>query len=337
MTTSDDGTRLTIRRLSRERPLAEQLADDVRRGLARTPKVLPPKYLYDERGSELFEAITELPEYYPTRTETAILEAHVGGLVERLRPAELVELGSGSSRKTRLVLEAMHRSGSGDRYVPLDISETAVAQAAAKLIDDYPWLEVHGKVGDFTTDLPRLPRTGQRLITFLGSTIGNLLPPARAALLRTVATSMRDGDAFLLGVDLVKPPEVLVPAYDDAAGVTDAFNRNMLLVLNRVLDGDLPVDRFEHRAVWNAAEERIEMHLVAQGEVQAQLRAIGLPVRFDDGEPLVTEYSCKFRVEGLERELREAGLARIELLTDDRGWFAVLAATRATDDGPTRG
>lgn len=274
-----------------------------------------------------FEAITELPEYYPTRTETAILETHADSIVDRVRPAELVELGSGSSRKTRLLLEAMHRLGSGHTYTPVEISEAALVGAAAELTADYPWLEVHGHLGDFAGDLGRLPRTGRRLLAFLGSTIGNLLAPERRALFRTVADALGDEDAFLLGADLVKSPDVLVPAYDDAAGVTAAFNRNMLHVLNRELDGDLPVEDFRHRAVWNAADERIEMHLVAEHPVRARLAALDLDVRFAAGEPLVTEYSCKFRAEPLVRELRDAGLVTTTVLRDPDERFIVLLAT----------
>lgn len=320
----------TIDRLSTTRPWREQLADDVRAGLARTPKVLPPKYFYDERGSQLFEAITELPEYYPTRTETAILEAHADAIVDRVRPAELVELGSGSSRKTRLLLEAMHRAGSGHRYAPVEISETALVGAAEALIADHPWLEVHGHLGDFAGDLARLPRNGRRLLAFLGSTIGNLLSADRHRLFRAVADVLGTHDAFLLGADLVKSPDMLVRAYDDEAGVTAAFNRNMLHVLNRELDGDLPVDAFTHRAIWNIDEERIEMHLVADRLVHARLDALALDVAFRAGEPLVTEYSCKFHVEDLARELRIAGLDVQEVWTDPNDWFAVLLAATVT-------
>ena len=320
---------LAIDRLSAPRPWREQLAEDVRDGLARQPKVLPPKYFYDERGSELFEAITELPEYYPTRTETAILDVHARAVVDRVRPTELVELGSGSSRKTRLLLEAMHGAGSGHRYAPLEISEAALVGAAEALTADYPWLEVHGHLGDFAADLDRLPRAGRRLVAFLGSTIGNLLPGERHDLFTAVADTLAPTDAFLLGADLVKSRDVLVPAYDDAAGVTADFNRNMLRVLNRELDGDLPVDAFVHRAEWNADQERIEMHLVPDRPVQARLAALDLDVTFDAGEPLVTEYSCKFHVAGLVDELATAGLTTVEVMTDPRGWFAVLLATRA--------
>lgn len=320
-------TSATIDRLSVARPWHEQLADDVRAGLARTPKVLPPKYLYDDRGSELFEAITELPEYYPTRTETAILETHADAIVDRVRPTELIELGSGSSRKTRLLLEAMHRAGSGHRYAPVEISESALVGAAEALTADYPWLEFHGHLGDFAGDLARLPRVGRRLLAFLGSTIGNLLPAERRELFTAVAGALGDDDAFLLGADLVKSPDVLVPAYDDAAGVTAEFNRNMLRVLNRELDGDLPVDDFAHRAVWNDREERIEMHLVPDRLVHARLAALDLDVVFARGEPLVTEYSCKFRILDLVDELAATGLVVEEVLTDPDDRFALLLAT----------
>lgn len=329
MTRRHATTPWTVATLSASRPLRDDLADDAIRGLTSTPKTLPPKYFYDARGSELFEAITELPEYYPTRTEAAILERHAAAFIETVRPAELVELGSGASRKTRLLLEAMHAAGSGDRYVPLDISEAALVGAAAALTDDYPWLDVRGHVGDFATDLARLPRSGRRLLAFLGSTIGNLLPDDRAVLFDAIAGALVPGDAFLLGADLVKSPDILVPAYDDAAGVTAEFNRNILHVLNRELDGDLPAGAFTHRAVWNRHHERIEMHLVARRPITAHLAAIDLPVRFSAGEALVTEYSHKFRPDVLRRELAAAGLATTQVVTDDADWFALLLAVPA--------
>jgi L-histidine Nalpha-methyltransferase len=308
----------SMTRLSRRTDWREQLAGDVRAGLTVVPKRLPPKYFYDARGSELFEQITRLPEYYPTRAERDILEEVTDELVGRLRPAELVELGSGSSRKTRLLLEAMHRHGSGRRYAPLDVSEDAMEGAAKALTDDYPWLEFDGFIADFTADLPRVPRRGRRLLAFLGSTIGNLDGPERAELLRGVAAALRPGDRFLLGVDLVKDSAVLEAAYDDAAGVTAEFNRNMLHVLNRELDADIPVEAFDHVAVYDEAAERIEMWLRARRPLTLRFPTLDLRVGFEPGEALRTEISCKFTRPKVERELAAAGLS-LEAWHEDPG------------------
>lgn len=309
-------------RLSPQADRAEQLAADVRAGLGATPKWLPPKYFYDARGSELFEEITRLPEYYLTRAEREILEGITDGLAERLRPAELVELGSGSSRKTRLLLEAMHRHRGGRRYAPLDVSADALEGAAAALTSSYPWLEFEGFVGDFTADLPRVPRHGRRLLAFLGSTIGNLDPGERAALLDAVAAALRPDDRFLLGVDLVKDPKVLQAAYDDAAGVTAEFNRNMLRVLNRELDAGIPVEAFEHVAVYDADQARIEMRLRALRDLTVVFPTLQLKVSFAAGEELRTEISCKFTRVGVERELATAGLRLESWHTDAARRFA---------------
>ena len=285
-----------------------ELAEDVRAGLGTAPRWLPPKYFYDARGSELFERITQLPEYYLTRAETEILASLSEPLMAQTRPAELVELGSGSSRKTRLLLEAMERHGTGRRYAPLDVSEKALAGAAARLARDLPWLEFAGYVGDFTRDLPRLPRRGRRLIAFLGSTIGNLTPQERAALLRSVAAALEPGDRFLLGVDLVKPRAVLEAAYDDSAGVTAAFNRNVLRVLNRELRAGIPLDAFEHAARYDAALARVEMHLLARRPLTLRFPTLGLAVPLAAGEGVRTEISCKFTRPQVEQELAAAGL-----------------------------
>jgi L-histidine N-alpha-methyltransferase len=308
----------TITTLSARADRKEQLAQDVREGLTADPKWLPPKWFYDARGSELFEEITRLPEYYLTRAESEILERLTPGLAEWLRPAELVELGSGSSRKTRMLLEAMHRHRGGRRYAPLDVSADALEGAAAALTASYPWLEFEGFVGDFTADLPGVPREGRRLLAFLGSTIGNLDTGQRAALLRGVAASLRPQDRFLLGVDLVKDPAVLLAAYDDAAGVTAEFNRNMLRVLNRELSAGIPLDAFEHVALWDAGHARIEMHLRALRELTVRFPTLDLEVRFAAGERLRTEISCKFTRPQVEGELAGAGL-RLESWHQDSG------------------
>ncbi len=315
-----------IERLSTPAALRDELAADVRAGLLVGPKELPPKYFYDARGSELFEEITRLPEYYPTRSETEILEAHAGDVVELARPEELLELGSGSSRKTRLLLEAMHERGTGDRYVALDVSEDAIRQAAATLIGDHPWLEVVGVVGDFHEDLGRIERGGRRMVAFLGSTIGNLDPGERAKFLPQVAGMLEGDDHLLLGLDLVKDVAALEAAYDDAAGVTAAFNRNVLEVINRELDGDLPVDAFEHLARFVPEHSWVEMRLRALRDVEAHLAAVDVEVRFEAGEELRTEISTKFTREGVESELGQAGLEPVRWFTSSDEGFALLLA-----------
>ncbi len=318
----------SMTRLSPRTDWREQLADDVRAGLTATPRQLPPKYFYDARGSELFELITRLPEYYLTRAESEILEALTDTLAARLRPGELVELGSGSSRKTRLLLEAMQRHSGGRRYAPLDVSEDALEGAAKALTGDYPWLEFEGFVGDFTADLPRVPRRGRRLLAFLGSTIGNLDPSERAALLRGVAAALAPGDRFLLGVDLVKERSVLEAAYDDAAGVTAEFNRNMLHVLNAELEAGIPVEAFEHVAVYDRTLSRVEMWLRAREPLTLRFASLDLEVHFEAGEALRTEISCKFTRPAVERELAAAGLA-LESWHEDAGHrFACALARR---------
>ena len=317
---------LSITRLSPQTDRRSQLADDVRAGLGAMPKWLPPKYFYDARGSELFEEITRLPEYYLTRAESEILESITDGLVGSLRPTELVELGSGSSRKTRLLLEAMHRHQGGRRYAPMDVSADALEGAAAALSSSYPWLEFDGFVGDFSADLRRVPRRGRRLLAFLGSTIGNLTGAERAALLGGVAAALRPGDRFLLGVDLVKDPAVLLAAYDDAAGVTAEFNRNLLRVLNRELGAAIPLDAFEHVAVYDAGLERIEMHLRALRKLTVRFPTMDLRVEFAEGEELRTEISSKFTRPGVERELAAAGLQLESWHQDSASRFACAVA-----------
>lgn len=320
--------RVTIRRLSAPALLRDELAADVEAGLLTPPRTLPPKYFYDARGSELFEQITRLPEYYPTRAETEILEAGAGRIVSAVAPAEIFELGSGSSRKTRLLLEAMHAVGTGDRYVALDVSEDAIRAAADALTSDYPWLEVVGLVGDFHTDLDRTSRTGPRIIAFLGSTIGNLDPHERASFFPTIARSLDEGDAFLLGADLVKDAGTLEAAYDDEAGVTAEFNRNVLAVINRELDGDLPVDAFEHVAVFDKESSWVEMRLRARRDVEARLGALDATVALAEGEEIRTEISAKFTRAGIESELADAGLRVEWWSTDSDDRFALLLARR---------
>ena len=327
MSPTSDPTTVHVTHLSEPRAARDELADDVRRGLGGTgPKSLPPKHLYDARGSALFEEITRLPEYPVTRAETAVLERSAGAIIATAAPAEMLELGSGSSRKTVLLLEAMHAAGTGERYAPLDVSEAAIRGAAAALAVDHPWLEVHGYVGDFLTDLPRVPPDGRRLIAFLGSTIGNLDRAQRPGLYAAIRAAMDDDDHLLLGAHLVGDADDLQRAYDDPAGVTAAFTTNLLHVVNRELDGDLPVDAFRHVAVWDAEQERVTLSLEATREVTARIAALDLEVTFATGERLLVEHSHKFRLGPLTAELAEAGLEVVQVHEGDG--FASLLARR---------
>jgi L-histidine N-alpha-methyltransferase len=316
---------LTLDRYSDHAAWLVRLRRDALVGLSAHPRSLPPKYFYDERGSELFERITHLPEYYLTRAEWRILERIAEPLFRRLHPHELVEIGSGASRKTRLLLEAMHRNG-GDRYVAFDVSEDALRGAAEALRASYPWLFVHGVVGDFDHDLPRVPRGPRRLVAFLGSTMGNLDRPARARFLEHVRGLLQADDRFLLGVDLVKDPAVIEAAYNDSQGVTAEFNRNVLHVLNRELDADFPVDDFEHVSVWSPEGERIETGLRAGRACTVRVAALDLELDFAAGELLATEISCKFTRASIEGSLAAAGLHLEEWHTDSRGAFALAVA-----------
>ena len=304
----------------------ESLRRDVRAGLTATPKALPPKYFYDARGSELFDEITRLPEYYPTRAETAILTAHAGEIAELSAARTLVELGSGTSEKTRLLLSALTEAGTLERFEPFDVDPAVLADAAALIRREYPGLLVEPVIGDFEQHIGLLPPHPARLIAFLGSTIGNLEPPARAGLLRAVRSAMRPGDSFLLGTDLVKDPARLQHAYDDAAGVTAAFNRNVLSVVNRELGADFDETWFEHVALWNAEREWIEMHLLSLRDQLVTIADLDLEVRFARGELMRTEISAKFRPDGVRRELEAAGLEVVEFWTDPAGDFGVSLA-----------
>ncbi|HTZ42731.1 MAG TPA: L-histidine N(alpha)-methyltransferase [Jatrophihabitans sp.] len=301
----------------------DELAEDARRGLTAEPKWLPPRWFYDQRGSELFERITELPEYYPTRTERQILAEHADRIAAAAPVETVIELGSGSSSKTHLLLDAWQRAGTLRRIVTLDVSVSALTEAAEVLRQRYPDVELQPVRADFTRHLGQLDRQGRSAIVFLGSTIGNLDPAQRGQFFDRARSVLGEGDALLLGADLVKPAEVLVPAYDDAAGVTAEFNLNVLRVLNRELGGNLPVDSFGHRAVWNAEDERIEMRLRAERAVVARFEAIDLEVRFEQGEELLTEISSKFRRDGLAAELAGAGLELQDWWTDPRDFFGV--------------
>lgn len=307
-----------------ERDLADGLRADVRTGLTAQPKWLPPKWFYDARGSELFEEITRLPEYYPTRAERAVLVERAPRIAELTGAKTLIELGSGSSEKTRLLLDALSARGTLGTFVPLDVSVSALRQSTAEIAADYPRLRVRGIVGDFTRQLDRLPAGGRRLVAFLGGTVGNLLPVERAGFLTAMRAALEAGDWLLLGTDLVKDPAVIVPAYDDAAGVTAEFNRNVLRVINRELGADFVPEAFRHVAHWDPEREWIEMRLRAERPMR--VRVLDLTVDFAAGEELRTEVSAKFRPAGIAAELAAAGFTADEFWTDPDGLFGVTLA-----------
>jgi L-histidine N-alpha-methyltransferase len=311
--------------------MAHALEADVRAGLGGMPKTLPPKWFYDSRGSDLFDAITRLPEYYPTRTERSILVARAGEIASRTGADTLVELGSGTSEKTRLLLDALTGAGTLSRFVPFDVSEQTLREAADAVAAEYPGIAVHAVVGDFEHHLGHIPARSHhdatRLVAFLGGTIGNLTPSMRAAFLADLVAALQPGDRLLLGTDLVKDTGRLIAAYDDAAGVTAAFNRNVLHVINRELHADFAVDAFAHVAVWDANNEWIEMRLRADGRQHVTVHDLDLAVDFADGEELRTEISAKFRRDTVVRELDAAGFELEEWWTDPAGDFALSMAT----------
>jgi L-histidine Nalpha-methyltransferase len=299
------------------------LAADVRAGLTATPKSLPPKWFYDDRGSELFDEITRLPEYYLTRTERGILVAHARDVAELTKADTLVELGSGTSEKTRLLLDALRDAGTLDRFVPFDVSEQTLRDAATAVAREYDGVRVHAVVGDFEHHVDLVPGGGTRVVAFLGSTIGNLAPGPRARFLADVAAALAPGDALLLGTDLVKDADRLVAAYDDAAGVTAEFNRNVLRVLNRELSADFDPDAFEHVARFDRDAEWIEMRLRSTRGQTVTIADLTMTVGFAAGEEIRTEISAKFRKGGVARELAEAGLELAEWWTDPASDFAL--------------
>ncbi len=303
--------------------MREALEADVRAGLTASPKTLPPKWFYDARGSELFDEITRLPEYYPTVREREILAAHAADIAAATGADTLVELGSGTSEKTRLLLDALRDAGTLRRFVPFDVDESVLTMAGKAVGEEYDGLVVHAVVGDFTEHLRLLPTGGRRLVAFLGGTVGNLLPVERAAFLSSLAGTLGPDDALLLGTDLVKEPARLVAAYDDAAGVTGEFNRNVLRVLNRELEGDADASAFEHLAVWDPDSQWIEMRLRSTREQVLHLRALDLEVPFAEGEQLRTEISAKFTEARVRRELAAAGLSLTHWWTDAAGDFGV--------------
>ncbi|MQA73327.1 MAG: L-histidine N(alpha)-methyltransferase [Solirubrobacterales bacterium] len=302
------------------------MVEDVREGLSCPFKEIPPKYFYDERGSALFEAITELPEYYPTRAERAILDAEAVEIVAAARPTTLIELGSGAAAKTRCLLEAMSAAGTLETYVPVDISEEITRRVADELVGEYDDLRVHGVICDYETHLERVPREEGALIAFLGGTIGNFRPGPRRSFLARIATLMYPGDRFLLGTDLVKGQGVLEAAYNDSAGITAEFNRNVLSVLNRELEADFEPEQFEHVAFWDADNEWIDIRLRSLTEQFSDVTALDMRVHFSRNEEMRTEVSTKFTRERLESSYADAGLELTDWWTDPEELYALSLA-----------
>jgi L-histidine N-alpha-methyltransferase len=307
---------------------AVALRRDVYNGLTQTPKTLPPKWFYDSVGSDLFDQITRLPEYYPTRTEAQILRDHSAEIAAASGADTLVELGSGTSEKTRLLLRALRDTGSLRRFIPFDVDAGMLQTASSAILDEYPGIEIDAVCGDFEEHLGKIPRGGRRLVVFLGSTIGNLTPGPRAEFLSALSDTLAEGDTLLLGTDLVKDPGRLIRAYDDSAGVTARFNRNVLAVVNRELDADFDLEAFDHVANWNADEERIEMWLRAGSAQRVRVAALDLTVDFATGEQMLTEVSSKFRQQGVVDELAAAGLKRSHWWTDPAGDFGLSLSTK---------
>ncbi len=309
--------------------LKQQMAEDVRVGLLSRPKVLPPKYFYDARGSELFDRITRLEEYYPTRREAQILGRRAQEIAALTEAQTLIEIGSGTSEKTRVLLQALSANATFRRFVPFDVDPAVLRGASRTIAAAFPNLEVEPVVGDFEHHLGLLPTGPRRLLAFLGSTIGNLDRVQRTDFFAALRGCLGPGDAFLMGADLVKPQARLVAAYDDALGVTAEFNKNVLSVINRELSADFDPDAFEHVVVWDADQEWIEMRLRSRRSQHVQVTDLQLDVAFDEGEHLRTEISAKFRREGMTSELAAAGLSVTRWWTDPGEDFALLLAEPA--------
>jgi len=297
-------------------------------GLTGRPKELSPKWLYDEHGCELFDRIARLPEYYPTRRERWILRMRAGEIAAATGADTLVELGSGTSDKTSVLLDALAAAGRLRRFVPFDVAEATLGEAAERIVSAYPGIEVDAVVGDFERHLHHLPTGGRRLIVFLGSTIGNLDPRGRSRLLRSIASDMQPGDAFLVGTDLVKDRARLIAAYDDAAGVTAAFNRNVLSVLNRLLGARFAPGRFDHVVRYDEDHQRIEMRLRSRLTHVVPVERLEVEIAFEAGEDIRTEISTKFTPAQVRAELEEAGMEPVASYTDPAGDYALSLARR---------
>ncbi|NEO14008.1 MULTISPECIES: L-histidine N(alpha)-methyltransferase [unclassified Moorena] len=307
-------------------PTATDDGKDIIRGLTQTPKSLPPRYFYDEKGSQLFEQICELPEYYPTRTEAEILQQYAVDVAQLTGACELVELGSGSSTKTRLLLDAYESQGYPLRYVPIDVSGEILEESAKQLLLDYPKLKVQGQVGTYEHALSQLTPTPlpSRMVFFLGSSLGNFAPQQCDRFFEKMIGLLAPGDYFLLGIDLQKPKQILEAAYNDTQGVTAAFNLNMLAHLNWRFQGNFDLDRFTHQAIYNQSESQIEMYLHCQQTHVVRLASLDLTVEFQAGESILTEISRKFNLEQMQHYLKGRGLNTVQAWTDTKQWFGLL-------------
>lgn len=306
--------------------MRDSMVEDARRGLTSSPKWLSPVWFYDERGSNLFDEITRLPEYYLTRAERRLLETNAKEIATIAACDTLVELGAGTCDKSRILLDAMREAGTLRRYVPLDVSDATLWDAACSLAQEYPGLEINAVVADFMHHVDKVPGGGRRMIAFLGSTIGNLDRDQRRKFLFDLDCVMTHDDTFLLGTDLVKEPARLLAAYNDSAEVTARFNLNVLSVLNKELHANFDPSRFEHVAIWNDEDRWIEMRLRSLSDQVVDVEDIGIRVRFSEGEEMRTEISCKFTREGVEAELYEAGFVVRSMWEDHEGFLLTLAA-----------
>lgn len=318
----DFGNRLRVSVHSRPGE-GSTLAADVLHGMTSSPKRVPPKHFYDARGSELFDRICDTPEYYPTRTELGLLESAAREIIETVRPTHLIELGSGAARKTRALLDAVEAARLDTVYVPFDVSESMLVKSARELLQSYDWLRVQGVVGDYEHHLREIPTGERHLFVFLGGTIGNFGPERAVEFLQRVRDAMVPGDRLLLGTDLVKSHAVLNAAYNDEAGVTAEFNKNVLLVMNRELDADFDPDLFEHVAFFDPDKSQIEMHLRARRAHSATIGQLGLGVELAAGEMIHTEISRKFTYDSLRRMLEDAGLELLDWYVPDNQYFAL--------------
>ncbi len=318
--------RLTSRRIPPVRPLAD-LAEDAQRGLTARPRSMPPKYFYDERGSRLFDAICATPEYYPTRTEDALLGAHASEIIAEVQPEHIVEFGSGTARKTRHLFDACEHRGTATAYWPFDVCEAMLLESGRQLVEEYQRLSVNALVGDYLGGLQGLPELdGRSLFLFLGGTIGNFTETQAGTFLREVRAVMKADDCLVLGADRVKPPEVLHAAYNDSKGITAEFNLNLLRVLNRELDADFDLERFDHQARFNSDASQIEMYLVSSVAQSVRLKALDETLHLAAGEPILTEISRKFTHSRLESMLAAAGFSVTRHLEPENGYFSLLLA-----------
>jgi len=300
--------------------------EDVIQGLSQNPKILSPKYFYDDPGSQLFEKICELPEYYPTRTEAWILQQYADEIAEITNCCELIELGSGSSTKTQVLLDAYQKIATSCRYLPIDVSGGILKTSVLQLQKKYPDFSIHGLLGTYEQALVHLQSNylQSRMLFFLGSSLGNFNPEECDIFLNQVSRTLQPGDYFLLGIDLQKPQDILEAAYNDSQEVTAAFNLNMLSHLNWRFQGNFDISLFKHQAIYNQVDNQIEMYLHCQKSHAVSLEALDLKVDFEEGESILTEISRKFDLATMEKQLQGKGLKTVKTWTDEKGWFGLI-------------